>query len=172
MLISQEWTKIPEFYHSVARFDADAASWILEQLSENLARTTHYRNALVDLYSSIIRGDHPTISKTLAASNLATILEETLASSADSFSECNLPYDELDNCFKPELDIKQWNRHATDAELRLQGCLLALRASSVQDKSVSHIKESLQRWVIKLRSALSEETVSYTINTSRMMTDK
>jgi hypothetical protein len=160
MLISQEWTGIPAFYHGISQFDADAGSWILEQLPEHLAGMTKYRMALVNLYSSIIQGDHPVGSRTLAASNLATVLEEMLASSPDVISEFNLPYDELAKSFNPESDIKQWNRHATDAELRLLGCLLALRASSTQDQPVSSVKNDIQRWVIKLRSALSEETVS------------
>lgn len=161
MLISQEWMGIPAFYHGISQFDADAGSWILDQLPEHLAGTTKYRRPLVNLYSLIIQGDYPVDSKTLASSNLATMLEEMLASSPTIVSEFNLPYDALEKSFKPESDIKQWNRHATDAELRLLGCLLALRASSIQDQSVSSFKKDIQRWVIKLRSALSEETVSF-----------
>jgi hypothetical protein len=160
MLISQEWSEISAFYHGISEFDADAGSWILEQLPEHLAGVTQYRKALVSLYTSVIQGDHPVDSQTLAASNLATVLEEMLASSPDVISEFNLPCAELERSFKPESDIKQWNRHATDAELRLLGCLLARRASLIQDQSVSSVKNDIQRWVIKLRSALSEETVS------------
>lgn len=160
MLISQEWAGIPEFYYGISQFDADAGSWILEQLPEHLAGMVIYQKLLVNLYSSIIQGEHPVDSKTLAASNLATVLEQMLASSPDVICEFNLPYDELAKSFKPESNIKQWNRHATDAELRLLGCLLALRASSIQDQSVSLVKNDIQHWVIKLRSALSEETVS------------
>ncbi len=151
---------IPAFYHNISQFDADAGSWILEQLPEHLPGVTKYRKPLVKLYSSIIQRDHPAASKTLAAANLATVLEEMLVSSSNDISELNLPCEELERCFNPMSDVKQWNRHATDAELRLQGCLLALRASSTQEKSVSYLKNDLQSWVIKLRSALSEETVS------------
>lgn len=160
MLVSKEWTMIPAFYHVISQFDADAGSWILENLPEHLAGVTKYRKPLVKLYSSIIQRDHPAASTTLAAANLATVLEEMLVSSSIDIFELNLPCEELEMCFNPVSDIKQWNRHATDAELRLQGCLLALRASSIQEKSVSYLKKDLQRWVIKLRSALGEETVS------------
>lgn len=160
MLVSKEWTMIPGFYHSISHFDADAGSWILEQLSEHLRGVTKYRKPLVKLYSSIIQRDHPAASKTLAAANLTTVLEEMLVSSSNDTSELNLPCEELESYFNPMSDVKQWNRHATDAELRLQGCLLAVRASSTQEKSVSYLKNDLQSWVIKLRSALSEETVS------------
>lgn len=161
MLVSKEWTMIPAFYHLISQFDADAGSWVLEQLPEHLAGVTKYRKPLVKLYSSIIQRDHPAASRTLAAANLATVLEEMLASFSTDISELSLPCEELERCFNPVSDIKQWNRHATDAEVRLQGCLLALRASSTQEKSVSYLKSDLQRWVIKLRSALSEETVSF-----------
>ncbi|KAJ5160900.1 uncharacterized protein N7482_007904 [Penicillium canariense] len=157
LLVSQTWPDIPAFYHGVSQFDADVGRWIVEQLPEHLMDETKYRKPLVDLYTSIVRADYPADAKTIAASNLATILEEMLASSSEAISEFDLPCDELEKGFKPESNFKQWNRHATDAELRLQGCLLAVRAGSNQGTSISPLK-GLHRWVIKLRSALTEET--------------
>lgn len=149
---------ISEFCHGVSLFDADAATWILEQLEEKLDKVERLRKPLVDLYSFVILNDAPASAKTVAVSNLASILEELLSSQADAIPGLALPCDNLDKSFRPEADIKSWNRHATDGALRLQGCLLAIRGSSSEGHPLSSVKQDIQGWSVKLRSALGEET--------------
>ena len=167
LLISQSGADTAIFFADVSKFDADVSSWILQQLPELLAGTHQYRKTLIDLYCSVIIGDHSTDAKSLASANLATILEEILATSGDDIVSYDLPYTLLMKSFKPDSDIQQWNRHSTDAELRLMGCLLALRILSNEDGSSTDLKGELRQWVIKLRSALSEETVRLTLQPHR-----
>lgn len=163
LLTSQQWEKLPAFFSGVSQFDADVARWILEQLHESVGEDERYRQPLADLYSSVILGDSRPDVKTMAASNLASIMENLISSEFDSVSSIGLPWDAIANNFRPQTDITTWNREATDAELRLRGCLLAIRRS-VNQSSSSSFEEDIHSWTIKLRSALSEETVSF-INT-------
>ncbi|KAJ5179926.1 Armadillo-like helical [Penicillium capsulatum] len=158
MLSSRKWQEIPGFFRGVSEFDPDAASWIVEQLEKKFGLKERYKKTLVDLYASIIIGKHAESVKTAAVDNLASVLERMLISDADMVAALELPCDELANGFRPEININAWNRHATDSELRLQGCLLALRCSSCGDQQFSAFKTDIQNWIVKLRSALSEET--------------
>ncbi|KAJ5777592.1 hypothetical protein N7520_000838 [Penicillium odoratum] len=156
---SREWSGIPLFFHGVAAFDADAANWIIERLQETLGEKVIYHKPLVDLYSSVVLGDYTSDVKTVAASNLASVLEQLLSfRKMESIAELALPCDDLMQSFRPDQAIQEWNRHATDAELRLQGCLLAVQVISGGDQNMSAFKPNLHSWAIKLRSALSEET--------------
>lgn len=157
MLALRHSGNLREFYHGVALFDADAATWITEQL-EGFHHRVQYRKPLADLYSSILLGDHPVNAKTAAASNLASVLEEPLSPQQGSGHKLDLPFDELTRSFRPETDIQAWNRHATDAALRLQGCLLAVKVSANEGQPLSVFQSDIQSWIVKLRSALSEET--------------
>lgn len=158
---SHDWSSIPPFFNGVAAFDADAANWIIERLQETLGEKETYHKPLADLYSSVIIGDYTSDVKTVAASSLASILEHLLSSQVKSIPELALPCDNLMQNFRPDLAIEEWNRQATDAELRLQGCLLAIQVISSGDQNMSAFKSTLHSWAIKLRSALSEETVSH-----------
>ncbi|CAI7573376.1 unnamed protein product [Penicillium palitans] len=157
LLTSQQWEQLPTFFSGVSQFDADVARWILEQLHESVGEDERYRKPLADLYSSVILGDSRPDVKTMAASNLASIMENLISSEFDSVSSIGLPWDAIANNFRPQTDITTWNREATDAELRLRGCLLAIRRSVNQSPS-SSFEEDIHSWTIKLRSALSEET--------------
>lgn len=95
----------------------------------------------------------------VAASNLASILEEQLVSEPEKISQLDLPYEDLTRAFQPQKDFENWNRQATDAGLRLQGCFLALR-TSIEGLGFDSLNREIHDWTIKLRSALSEETVS------------
>jgi hypothetical protein len=131
MLALEQWSEIPAFHRGVAVFDADAATWVLEQLQEKLDKAERLRKPLVDLYSVIVlSNDASSSATTVAVSNLASILEKLLSSQEGVIPELALPCDNLSKSFRPETDIKSWNRHATDSALRLQGCLLAIRSSS------------------------------------------
>ena len=160
MLISQQWEQLPAFFIGVSQFDADVARWILEQLHASVGEDRRYRQPLARLYSSVILGDSRPDVKTMAASNLAFIVESLISSQFDSVSSIGLPWDAIANSFRPETDITAWNREATDAELRIRGCLLAIR-SSVDQAASSSFEGDVRSWTIKLRSALSEETVSF-----------
>ncbi|KAJ5835407.1 Armadillo-like helical [Penicillium robsamsonii] len=157
MLTSQQWEQLPQFFAGVSHFDADVARWILEQLHESISEDEKYKQPLANLYSSVILGDSRPDVKTMAASNLASIMENLISSQVDSVSSMGLPLDAIANSFRPETDITTWNREATDAELRLRGCLLAIRLS-VDQSAVSSFEDDVRSWSIKLRSALSEET--------------
>ncbi|KAJ5123735.1 hypothetical protein N7448_009832 [Penicillium atrosanguineum] len=157
MLALKQWSKIPAFHQGISVFDADAATWILEQLEQKLDKVESLRRPLVDLYSFIILNDAPSSAKTAAVSNLASILEELLSCPEDTISELELLCDDLTEGFRPEADIESWNRQATDSALRLQGCLLAIRGSSTEGHPLSSVKEDMYNWTVKLRSSLSEE---------------
>ena len=159
MLALKQWSEIPEFHRGVSVFDADAATWILEQLEEKLDKVERLRKPLIDFYSFIILNEAPSSVKTVAVSNFASILEELLSCQEETMSGLALPCDDLTKAFRPEADIKSWNRHATDSALRLQGCLLTIRGSSTEGHplSSSSVKQDIHGWVVKLRSALSEE---------------
>ncbi|KAJ5960846.1 Armadillo-like helical [Penicillium vulpinum] len=157
MLTSQQWEQLPAFFTGVSQFDADVARWILEQLHESVGEDERYRQPLAALYSSVVLGDNSPRVKTMAASNLASIMENLTSSQFDSVSSLDLPWDAIANSFRPHTDITTWNRDATDAELRLRGCLLAIRLSVDQSVS-SSFEGDVRSWTIKLRSALSEET--------------
>ena len=160
MFASQQWDSIPTFYHAVSEFDPDAACWIAEKLQERLDPKEVYRKPLAGLYSSVLLGNHSASVKIIAATNLTSILE-TLSSELSSIQDLGLPCEDLAKAFRPGLDLKLWNRPATDAALRLQGCLLAAQASSNEDQSLDVLQHDIQEWIVKLRSALSEETVSH-----------
>lgn len=159
MLALEQWDAIPVFYHGVSQFDADVATWVSEQLDERLSRKEKYNKPLVNLYTSVILSDHPAAAKTVTVSNLSSILEEQLSFLAGTTSEFTLPCDDLAKSFRPEADSQSWNRHATDAALRLHGCLLAVQTASGETQSVSSFTHDIHCWVVQLRSALSEETV-------------
>lgn len=159
ILASRQWEQLPPFYREVSQFDADVARWISEQLHEIIGHDKRYMQGLAQLYSSVILDKGRPDVRTMAASNLASILETLMPSDFNSVYSMGLPWDAIANGFRPEADITSWNREATDAELRLRGCLLAIRLSS--DKAtLSSLVDDVHSWTIKLRSALSEETVS------------
>ncbi|KAJ5668654.1 hypothetical protein N7462_009724 [Penicillium macrosclerotiorum] len=157
MLTSQKWSDILSFYHGVHLFDADTAHWVSERLQETLSQDHRYRKPMVDLYSWIIVGHYRSDVKTQAVSNLAYFLEEQLVSPSMDPIELPVSLEELETGFRPHTDIQEWNRQATDAEVRLQGCILALQATSSKVQGFS-VNTDFKHWIVKLRSALSEET--------------
>ena len=159
LFISQQWEQVPVFYQAISQFDADVACWVSEQLHETIGEDERYRKPLYDLYSFVVLGSGRPDVRTMAASNLAFILEDILSSQPNVLSSIDLPWEAILNAFKPETEIQAWNRDATDAELRLRGCLLAIRTIMNHHDTPSSLETEIQNWTIKLRSALSEETV-------------
>lgn len=158
-LATHSWESLPTFFNAAAAFDPDSASWICEKIDETPGLMERYIKPIAGLYSSLILGQCESAVKIAATSNLASILEEQLASEPETISRLNLPYEDLKRAFQPQRDFENWNRQATDAGLRLQGCFLAIRTSTEGLDFVS-LNREIHDWTIKLRSALSEETVS------------
>ncbi|KAJ5720693.1 uncharacterized protein N7483_008627 [Penicillium malachiteum] len=146
------------FFLSISAFDADAGNWIIERLDEKLGEKEKYRQHLVHLYSSIIVGQYTTDVRTIAVANLASSLEQLLSSHPEAVADLILPCDDLIQGFRPDLEIENWNRQATDAELRLQGCLHGVQFIKNGALDVASFKSTIYSWAVKLRSALSEET--------------
>ncbi|KAJ5550352.1 Armadillo-like helical [Penicillium sp. DV-2018c] len=155
LLTSQRLEQLPTLYLGVAQFDADVARWISEQLHDILGESQKYRQPLAELYASVILADCRPDVKAMAASNLASILEALIPSQFDIVLGMGLPWQAIEDSFQPQADISTWNREATDAELRLKGCILAIRFST--KGSSSSFEGDIHTWTIKLRSALSEE---------------
>lgn len=159
MLSSGQEEELPEFYHGLSAFDADAARWIAEQLDQTLGDKEAYSKPLTDLFASVILKPYRADVKTLAASNLASILEGLLSSQFEAVQDLALPWEDIDKSVRSEMNIQEWNRQSTDAELRLRGCLLAIRIGFSASQSLSQFECDLHNWVVGLRYALSEETV-------------
>lgn len=157
-LASKSWEGLPVFFNEVSSFDPDSATWICEQLDEAFGKSVEYTKPVVNLYASVMLSQSQTAVRILAASNLASILEETLSSQPEKLSQVELPFQDLAQSFQPQKDFENWNRQATDAGLRLQGCFLAIH-SSAKTLDFAALHRDIHNWIIKLRSALSEETV-------------
>lgn len=158
ILATNQWDVLPAFFNGVASFDPDSATWICEQLDEKFGLAERYMKPCANLYSSVILSESQTAVKIAAASNLASILEGKLSSETEYISQIELPSEDLAQGFRPQKEFERWNRQATDAELRLQGCLLALR-STTEGQNLTSLNRDIHDWTVKLRSALSEETV-------------
>lgn len=159
MLTTQQYEQLPLFFRDVCQFDADIARWVVEMLHEFIGENVRYRKPLCDLYVSMILGTGRPDVKSVAASNLSFILESILSSQSSAASSISLPWEAIASAFNPEKDIETWNREATDAEIRLYGCLLAMRTTLNDHNAPSSFENDIHRWTTKLRSALSEETV-------------
>ncbi|KAJ5742420.1 uncharacterized protein N7511_011439 [Penicillium nucicola] len=158
LLVSGQTQELLVFFNGVSQFDSDAVRWITERLNEQIVTDERYQKPLADLYTSVVLGDSPPYVRTMAASNLASILEKTMASQFDDVSRLDLPWEAIANEFRPETDIETWNREATDAELRLRGCLLAIRLAFDRESASVSFEKDIHNWTVKLCSALSEET--------------
>lgn len=146
------------FILKVSRFDVNAGAWLVEQLQETFGEKDQTRNTLLRLYSSIILGTYPEDVKSSAIFSLASSLETVLDFSHDNFHGIELPWDALDRQINPSSDAPIWNRDRSNAELHLQGCLLAAKVIANQCES---LQEDVARWTVKLQFAMQEETVSF-----------
>jgi hypothetical protein len=165
LLASGQAQELRAFYNGVSQFDPDVARWISERLDEQIGTEERWQKPLADLYTSVLLGSSPPYVRTAAASNLASILEILMASEFDDVSRLDLPFDAIAKSYRPDNDIEIWNREATDAELRLRGCLLAIRLAFDRESASISFAKDIHNWTIKLCSALSEETVNFTLFT-------
>lgn len=145
------------FFQTVSVFDSNVGSWLLGKVQDTFSEKEPFQGALLSLYSSILLGDLPEDVKSTATSSLASMLQATLEFRSDKIEAVDLPWDALDKHINSSTDGQVWNRDRSDAELQLQGCILAAKHLT----TASEVTEiDIARWAVKLRFAMEEETVS------------
>ncbi|KAL2863435.1 THADA/TRM732 family protein [Aspergillus lucknowensis] len=155
ILVVGETSELQPLLHRVAILDPNACQWLLERFHEIFEAKEAYRGPLVALYSSIIIGNVPLEVKTPAISNLASSLQVILESGATASQSVDLPWEELAAQIRIGSTMKGFNRDRADADLQLEGCLLAVK--SISRESQTPDIEILE-WATRLRFALREET--------------
>ncbi|KAF7182913.1 hypothetical protein CNMCM7691_002657 [Aspergillus felis] len=155
MLISGNVENLESFFQNVSRFDSNAGRWIIEQMQAVLGERGRYRETVLTLYSSVIRGSYTAEVKMAAVSSLETILRIVLESRGSDMKEIGLPWDALHEQIDSKAGEQTSNRDMSNVELRLQGCLLTIRASLNHWKGM---ERDIRRWATRLRFAMQEET--------------
>ncbi|KAL5361084.1 putative death-receptor fusion protein-domain-containing protein [Aspergillus floccosus] len=153
--IENEFDELQPFIKTVSAFDSNVGTWLLEKVQDTFSQKETHQKVLLDLYSSILLTDYPEDVKSSVTSHLASILESILGSQSDKIKEIDLPWDKLDNHINATEHGQIWNRDRGDAELRLQGCVLAAKSIS---NTVEVTRTDIARWSTKLRFAVEEET--------------
>lgn len=149
---------LSRLFQCVSTFDSDAARWLLEQMQK--LEKERYRTSLLSFYSSVILGRHPQDVKSVAIDNLASTLEVMLDGRQD-IKGIDLPCAEIERQLSADADARTRNREMANAELRLQGCLLAIMATSMQSQPTPAFEKGIRKWAVKLQFAMQEETVSW-----------
>ncbi|KAM0098262.1 hypothetical protein ACP6JE_007210 [Aspergillus fumigatus] len=155
MFISGNVETLESFLQKVSCFDSNAGRWIIEQMQAVLGERGRYREPVLALYSSVILGSYTAEVKMAAVSSLETILCVVLESRETGLKEISLPWDALHEQIDLEPSEQTPNRDMSNVELRLQGCLLAIRASLNHWKGM---ERDIRRWATRLRFAMQEET--------------
>ncbi|KAF4266943.1 hypothetical protein KXV68_002181 [Aspergillus fumigatus] len=155
MFISGNVETLESFFQKVSCFDSNAGRWIIEQMQAVLGERGRYREPVLALYSSVILGSYTAEVKMAAVSSLETILCVVLESRETGLKEISLPWDALHEQIDLEPSEQTPNRDMSNVELRLQGCLLAIRASLNHWKGM---ERDIRRWATRLRFAMQEET--------------
>lgn len=154
---TNDFTELGPFFEKVCQFDPNAAQWLLERMQEIFTGKQKYRTPLLSHFSSVILGDYTEEVRGVAISCLATNLERLLSCEPNSIKEMDMPWELLDKKINSTPSNYIRNRDRSDADLRLQGCLIAAMA-------ILHPSQDLQlatsQWATKLRFAMLEETVS------------
>lgn len=158
MLISGNVENLESFFQHVSCFDSNAGRWIIEQMQAVLGERGRYREPVLTLYSSVIRGNYTAEVKMAVVSSLETVLRIVLESRESDLKAIGLPWDVLHEQIDSKPRDETLNRDMSNVELRLQGCLLTIRASLNHWKGM---ERDIRRWVTRLRFAMQEETVSY-----------
>jgi hypothetical protein len=158
MLISGNVENLESFFQNVSCFDSNAGRWIIEQMQAVLGERGRYREPVLTLYSSVTRGSYTAEVKMAAVSSLETILRTVLESRESGLKDIGLPWDALHEQIDQEPGEQTPNRDMSNVELRLQGCLLTIRASLNHWKGM---ERDIRRWATRLRFAMQEETVSH-----------
>lgn len=154
---TNDFTELGPFFEKVCQFDPNAAQRLLERMQEIFTGKQKYRTPLLSHFSSVILGDYTEEVRGVAISCLATNLESFLSCEPNSIKEMDIPWELLDKKINSTPSNYIRNRDRSDADLRLQGCLIAAMA-------ILHPSQDLQlatsQWATKLRFAMLEETVS------------
>jgi hypothetical protein len=138
--------------------DSDGACWILERVREVFPGYQQQKHFL-SLYLLILLQEQEESVKSKAVLNLSEILQDALEQGltvgfVDKWPRVS------DHLYVQSQD-QVWSRELTENVLRLQGSLLALKyRDRPVDSESKELALDLRRWVVSLRSALSEETVS------------
>lgn len=148
-----------DFFQIISDFDSNAARWLLAQMQNTFGEREQYSPTLTRLCSSVILGRHTQEVKWAAIENLASILEHLFDAHGDDIKGIELPCEELEKQLEADGEIHMRSREMADAELRLQGCLLTIKAASMQSPA-SKFERDIRKWAVKLQFAMQEETVS------------
>lgn len=161
-------SRLSDIFFGVSAADADASCWILRQIDSIFDGCETYQKQFLELYWSAILGDNREDVKTVAALNLAKMLENALEKglTLDAPDE----WARLGDYIRSQSREQTWSREMIESVLRLQGCLMAIQCAipTSQLESSENIVLDLRRWAISLRFALSEETVSLGKYTRRL----
>ncbi|PYI07666.1 hypothetical protein BO78DRAFT_396285, partial [Aspergillus sclerotiicarbonarius CBS 121057] len=154
MFVTDKLGEVEPLLGVVSRFDPNAGQWLLERIQEIFGERDQYRQALIKLYYTVILGAYPEEVKASAISCLASALSFVLDVHNETVSQIDLPWETLEKHLKLASSENIWNRDRSDAELILEGCLLALRTISGRQSSELDVLE----WATRLQSAMQEET--------------
>ncbi|OJI86066.1 hypothetical protein ASPTUDRAFT_187482 [Aspergillus tubingensis CBS 134.48] len=154
MFITNKLSEVEPLLGDISRFDPNAGQWLLERIQEILGERVQYRRALIDLYYTVILGAYPEEVKAVAITCLASALSFVLDFHNDTVAQIDLSWESLEKHLKHASTEHIWNRDRSDAELVLEGCLLALKTLSGSQSSELDILE----WATRLQSAMQEET--------------
>lgn len=158
MFVTDKLGDVEPLLGVVSRFDPNAGQWLLERIQEIFGEKDQYRQALIKLYYTVILGAYPEEVKASAISCLASALSLVLDVHNEAVNQIDLPWETLEKHLKLASSENIWNRDRSDAELILEGCLLALKTISGRQSSDLDILE----WATRLQSAMQEETVRST----------
>ncbi|RAK96233.1 THADA/TRM732 family protein [Aspergillus ibericus CBS 121593] len=154
MFVTDKLGEVEPLLGVVSRFDPNAGQWLLERIQEIFGEKDQYRPALIKLYYAVILGAYPEEVKASAISCLASALSIVLDFHNEIVTQMDLPWETLEKHLKLASSENIWNRDRSDAELTLEGCLLALKTIAGRQSSDLDILE----WATRLQSAMQEET--------------
>lgn len=148
-----------EVFFIVSDADRDAACWILRRI-DWLFPGHEQQKRFLELYSQIILQEQEESIKAGAILNLSLALEDALERGITVALLEKWPQI-ADHLYQQSQD-NVWSREMTENALRLQGCLLSLKYTEpVVTSSCTNLSRDFLRWTVSVRSALSEETVSW-----------
>ncbi|PWY74362.1 HEAT repeat protein [Aspergillus heteromorphus CBS 117.55] len=154
MFVTDKLDEVEPLLGVVSRFDPNAGQWVLERIQELFGEREQYRTSLVKIYYDVILGVYPEEVKGSAISCLASALSSVLDFRNERIPQIDLSWETLETHLQQSSTEHIWNRDRSDAELILQGALLALKTLSGQQTSDIAILE----WATRLQSAMQEET--------------
>lgn len=138
--------------------DPDIGPWLLQRLHQSFRSHGQSQKLRVRIYIYVISGAHPQEAKKVAASNLADDLEQLFARKTLISAEFDFLNTWATSVWPMErLGLGRiWNRDMLNAYIRLQGGLLILKLSSVDQVN---FRQCFQKWTQNLRFAIQDETV-------------